>query len=56
MQKETTAVKAALIYAMEPVFAAVFAYFLLSEVLGWLGILGGGLILSGMLCSEWGKR
>lgn len=56
MQRETTAVKAALIYAMEPVFAAVFSYFLLSELLGWMGILGGGLILSGMLCSELGRR
>lgn len=56
MQKETTAVKASLIYAMEPVFAAIFSFLLLGEVLGWLGILGGGLILSGMLCSELGKR
>ncbi|MGB2768341.1 MAG: DMT family transporter [Candidatus Zixiibacteriota bacterium] len=56
MQKDTTTVKAALIYAMEPVFAAVFSYLLLSEILGWLGILGGGLILSGMLCSELGRR
>ena len=56
MQKDTTAVKAALIYAMEPVFAAIFSFLLLGEVLGWLGILGGGLILSGMLCSELGKR
>jgi drug/metabolite transporter (DMT)-like permease len=56
MQKETTTVKAALIYAMEPVFAAVFSYLLLGEILGWVGILGGGLILSGMLCSELGRR
>jgi drug/metabolite transporter (DMT)-like permease len=56
MQKDTTAVKASLIYAMEPVFAAIFSYLLLGEVLGWLGILGGGLILSGMLSSELGKR
>jgi drug/metabolite transporter (DMT)-like permease len=56
MQKDTTTVKAALIYAMEPVFAAIFSFLLLGEVLGWLGILGGGLILSGMLCSELGKR
>ncbi|NIM97141.1 MAG: EamA family transporter [candidate division Zixibacteria bacterium] len=56
MQRDTTAVKAALIYAMEPVFAAVFSYLLLGEILGWPGILGGGLILSGMLCSELGKR
>ena len=56
MQKYTTTVKAALIYAMEPVFAAVFSYLFLSEILGWLGILGGGLVLSGMLCSELGRR
>lgn len=56
MQKDTTAVKASLIYAMEPVFAAVFSFLLLGEVLGWSGILGGGLILSGMLSSELGKR
>ena len=56
VQKDTTTVKAALIYAMEPVFAAVFSYLLLSELLGWLGILGGGLILSGMLCSELCRR
>ncbi len=56
MQKNTTAVKAALIYAMEPVFAAIFSFILLGEVLGRLGILGGGLILLGMLCSELGRR
>jgi drug/metabolite transporter (DMT)-like permease len=56
MQKDTTTVKAALIYTMEPVFAAVFSYLFLSEVLGWVGILGGALILSGMLCSELGTR
>jgi drug/metabolite transporter (DMT)-like permease len=56
MQKETTTVKAALIYVMEPVFAAVFSYLLLAEVLGWWGVLGGVLILSGVLCSELGRR
>jgi drug/metabolite transporter (DMT)-like permease len=55
-QKDTTAVKASLIYAMEPVFAAFFSFLLLGEVLGWLGILGGGLILCGMLSSELGKK
>jgi drug/metabolite transporter (DMT)-like permease len=56
MQKETTTVKAALIYVMEPVFAAVFSYLFLAEVLGWWGVLGGALILSGVLCSELGRR
>lgn len=56
MQKDTTATKASVIYTAEPVFAAVFSYLILGEILGWVGIAGAGLILSGMLCSELGKR
>ncbi|KPL02177.1 MAG: hypothetical protein AMJ73_09140 [candidate division Zixibacteria bacterium SM1_73] len=56
MQKDTTATKASVIYTMEPVFAGVFSYLILGEILGTVGILGAGLILSGMLCSELGKR
>jgi drug/metabolite transporter (DMT)-like permease len=56
MQKDTTATKASLIYTMEPVFAAIFSYLILGEILGLMGMLGAGLILSGMLCSELGKR
>ncbi len=56
MQKDTTATKASVIYTMEPVFAGFFSYLILGEVLGSAGILGAGLILSGMLCSELGKR
>lgn len=56
MQKDTTATKASVIYTMEPVFAGFFSYLILGEVLGSAGMLGAGLILSGMLCSELGKR
>jgi len=56
MQKDTTATKASLIYTMEPVFAGVFSYLILGEILGSPGMVGAGLILSGMLCSELGKR
>jgi drug/metabolite transporter (DMT)-like permease len=56
MQKDTTATKASVIYTMEPVFAGVFSYLILDEVLGSVGMVGAGLILSGMLCSELGKR
>lgn len=56
MQKDTTATKASVIYTMEPVFAGVFSYLILGEVLGHVGMIGAGLILSGMLCSELGKR
>jgi len=51
-QKETTPTRAAVVYAMEPVFAALFAYFLLSELLGKLGIAGAALIVAGVLVSE----
>jgi drug/metabolite transporter (DMT)-like permease len=56
MQKDTTATKASVIYTMEPVFAGVFSYLILGEILGLVGMVGAGLILSGMLCSELGKR
>ena len=56
MQKDTTATKASVIYTMEPVFAGVFSYLILGEGLGSVGMVGAGLILSGMLCSELGKR
>jgi drug/metabolite transporter (DMT)-like permease len=51
-QRETTPTRAALIFALEPVIAATLAYFALDERIGALGILGGGLILSGVLVSE----
>lgn len=51
-QKETTPTRAAIIFAVEPVFAAAFAYFTLGEMLGTLGIMGGGLIVAGLLVSE----
>jgi drug/metabolite transporter (DMT)-like permease len=56
MQKDTTATKASVIYTMEPVFAGVFSYLILGEILGAIGMVGAFLILSGMLCSELGKR
>lgn len=51
-QQYTTATRTALIYAMEPVFAAVCGFILLGEVLGLVGIGGAGLILAGTLISE----
>uniref|UniRef100_A0A7S4RIW6 EamA domain-containing protein n=2 Tax=Ditylum brightwellii TaxID=49249 RepID=A0A7S4RIW6_9STRA len=43
-QKNVTAERASLIYAMDPVYGAVFARFFLGETLGPLGIGGAGLI------------
>ena len=54
-QKETTPVRAAVIYALEPVFAAVFAFVLLHEALGLREMAGGGLLIAGVLVAElWG--
>jgi drug/metabolite transporter (DMT)-like permease len=51
-QRKTTATRAALIYTMEPVFAAFFAYVIAGETLGERGILGCVLILVGMVVAE----
>jgi drug/metabolite transporter (DMT)-like permease len=55
-QKETTPTRAALIFSLEPVLAAVFAYFFRHEHIGALGVLGGGLIVGGLLVSELSDR
>lgn len=51
-QKETTPTRAAIIFSVEPVFAAVIAYFVLGETIGLLGMMGGGIIVLGLLVSE----
>jgi drug/metabolite transporter (DMT)-like permease len=51
-QKETTPTRAAIIFSLEPIIAAVLAYYFLHESIGSLGILGGTLIIIGLLISE----
>ena len=51
-QKDTTPTRSAIIFSIEPVIAAVIAYFALGEFIGLLGIVGGGLIVGGLLVSE----
>lgn len=51
-QQDTTPTRAVIIFTIEPVIAAVLAYFLLGEVLGTVGIIGGALILTGITISE----
>ena len=51
-QRVVPAYLAALIFVLEPVFAAWFAYLLLGEVLGLLGWVGGALVVLAMLVSE----
>jgi drug/metabolite transporter (DMT)-like permease len=48
--------KIALIFALEPIFAHIAAYFILGEHLGIKGWFGAGLIIAGMLYSELGGK
>lgn len=52
MQKFTTPMHTAIILSMEPVFAGLFGYLLLNEVLGARGLWGAALVLAGMILSE----
>ena len=53
-QRFTTATHTALIFATEPVFAALASFALIGERLGLLQMVGGALILAGMLAAELG--
>jgi drug/metabolite transporter (DMT)-like permease len=53
-QRHTQAVRAALIYALEPVSAALFSWFILGEQLGPVGWTGGALIVLGVVAGEVG--
>jgi drug/metabolite transporter (DMT)-like permease len=51
-QRFTTSTHTALIFAAEPVFAGLFSFLLIGEVLGARQLIGGALILAGMLIAE----
>lgn len=51
-QRVVPAHVAALIFVLEPVIAAIFAFFLLGERLGALGWIGGALVVAAMFLSE----
>ena len=53
-QRFTTATHTALIFATEPVFAALASFVLIGELLGPVQLLGSALILVGMLAAELG--
>lgn len=52
MQQFTSASHTAIIFAAEPVFAAVFAFLLAGELLSPRGYIGAGLVLAGILAAE----
>lgn len=51
-QQYTSATHTAIIYTGEPVFAAIFAYFMIGEILSPKGMFGAVLIIAGMLVAE----
>ena len=51
-QRNVEPAKAAIIYSMESLFAALFGFLLLGEVMGWRGYLGGALMLVGITLSQ----
>lgn len=51
-QKVVTPTKAGIIYSFEPIFAALFAFFLLNEKISNFGLVGSALIFSGLIISE----
>jgi drug/metabolite transporter (DMT)-like permease len=51
-QRFTSPTRTALIFATEPVFAALFSFLLIGEVLGLRQLAGCALILAGMITAE----
>ncbi|MGH8377674.1 MAG: DMT family transporter, partial [Gammaproteobacteria bacterium] len=52
-QRHVSAEKAAVIYAMEPVFAALFGWLWLHEILGLRGFVGGAMVIAAVILGEW---
>lgn len=51
-QRKVAADKAAVIYSMEPVFASLFGWMWLGEILGARGLAGGAIVVGALLLSE----
>ena len=51
-QKLISPTKAGIIFSLEPVFAAIFTFFLLHEEITNLGYIGAGIIFTGLIISE----
>ena len=52
-QRHVAAAQAALIYSMEPVFAALFAWLWLAETLSWRAACGAAVVLAALWLSDW---
>jgi len=56
LQRYTSATHTALIFATEPVFAALFSFLWTGEILPPQGLVGGALVVAGMVLAELGDR
>jgi len=55
-QGDTTPTRAAVIFSLEPVLAAFFAYLMLSEILSITAIIGAIFIMTGIIVSEFSEE
>lgn len=55
-QRDTSPMRAAMIFNLEPVFAALLAFLLLHEPLGGQVALAAALVVAGMVVAEWRPR
>ncbi|MBP6578555.1 MAG: EamA family transporter, partial [Acidovorax sp.] len=51
-QQRVDAMRSAIVFGLEPVFASLTAWFLLGESLGWAGVGGAALIVTALVVSQ----
>lgn len=51
-QQRVDAMRSAIVFGLEPVFAALTAWFLLGESLGWAGLAGASLVVAALVFSQ----
>lgn len=51
-QQRVDAMRSAIVFGLEPVFAALTAWAMLGETLGWSGLTGAALIIGGLVLSQ----
>ena len=51
-QQRVDALRSAIVFGLEPVFAALTAWALLGERLGWAGLAGAALIVAALVFSQ----
>lgn len=52
-QQRVDAMRSAIVFGLEPVFAALTAWWLIDERMGLVAMLGAGLIVLALICSQW---